>query len=98
MTELKTLKDLIHKQPSPLMNDVWSEDLKQEAIKWINAMLKKQEGSFCLNCGRFVSSYNKCKVSDSHIILNEIEWENSDITGAVDFIMYFFNISGDDLK
>ena len=108
-SQLKTLKDIKHNQIS--IFDSYSKegviegvclDLRQEAINWIkklniiNNMNCNIIDDYCFDCKKIVKCYDN--KHDKHFKL-EIDWEeSSDISGSINWIKHFFNITDEELK
>jgi hypothetical protein len=93
MNELKTLKDL----PEPQIGSsgdscVNINELKQEAINWINGLNKLNKDNYEQPRGYKVKDFNGLKDV-------EIDWEeSSEIYGMIKILTHFFNITEEDLK
>mgnify|MGYP001605978019 CR=1 FL=1 len=119
MTEekLKTLKDLeievidqINGEPIKHKMLIESEQLKQEAVKWIKELKKYENGTeswgtgLCLICGFLNRSFEKylngtsarCEHDDSNKIY--VDSDDGDFEQTITFLKHFFNIIEEDLK
>lgn len=105
MTELKTLKELIHKVELDYLDDnekiatyeaIEVDKLRAEAIKWIKELTENDDydkfsyfDGYCLKH----SCVDQCYPSIG------ISWEEcSDIPAVIMWIKHFFNITEDELK
>ena len=69
------------------------QELKQEAIKWIKELKSKDgKGWYCLNC----QSNNECNEEHNQIYSSNYDGEN--ISGAINMLIHFFNITEEDLQ
>jgi len=112
MTELKTLKDIrsitwnIEKEKYCKNYDVPKRKLRREAIKWINALMKKinkNDTDFCFKCGYSCDPNKTGHWRDKWV---EKEEKNpfcdsgglTEVGEVVQWIKHFFNISEKELK
>jgi hypothetical protein len=91
MAEFKTLKD-IEREDWNGIKGVYSEELKQEAIKWVRAMREE------LNNPNTFFGKGEGTIELPNGTLHEFDYECRDISAVILWICNFFNLTEEDLE
>ena len=92
MTELKTLKDF------DFLTGVQQKLSKEEIIRWIKALRKKETNRFCLSPGCLNYGCMAIGPPVDHKMLWVYNLKNSEVEGSIKILKFIFNITDEDLK